>query len=269
MATGFDADSSGGMLVASNPIILTYHSISSGPSPLKIPPSLFAEQLEWLKVNAQLVPLEQIVAALAAQEPLPERAVALTFDDGFQDFYSDAAPLLRHYDFPATVFLPVQFCGRTNAWPGQPSWVEKQPLMSWEQIQELAHQGIRFGAHGMTHRALTELTAEELESELAASKREITERTGHVAQFLCYPYGRWSPSVRAAAARHFAGACATSAGVVRADSDPYVLPRVDAHYVRTPALFRSLLTPGFPAYLALRRWVRRLRGQPEGYLAKR
>ena len=257
------------MLVASNPIVLTYHSISSGRSPLKIPPSLFAEQLEWLKAKAQVVPLERIVAALTAQEPLPERAVALTFDDGFQDFYSDAAPLLRRYDFPATVFLPVQFCGRTNAWPGQPSWVEEQPLMRWEQIRELANQGIRFGAHGMSHRALTELSPEELESELVASKREITERTGQATQFLCYPYGRWNPAVRAAAARHFEGACATSAGVVRANSDPYALPRVDAHYVRMPACFRSLLAPGFPAYLALRRWIRRLRGQPEGYLATR
>lgn len=255
------------MSVTPNPVVLTYHSISPGRSPLKIPPSLFAEQLEWLKANAQVVPLEQVVAALAAREPLPQRAVALTFDDGFQDFHSAAAPLLHRYGFPATVFLPVQFCGRTNAWPGQPSWVEEQPLMRWEQIQELTRQGIRFGAHGMTHRALTELSPEELESELATSKREITERTGQATRFLCYPYGRWSPAVRAAAARHFEGACATSAGVVRTDSDPYALPRVDAHYVRMPACFRSLLTPGFSTYLAIRRWIRRLRGQPEGYLS--
>ena len=141
--------------------------------------------------------------------------------------------------------------------------------MGWEQIQELAHQGIRFGAHGMTHRALTELSPEELESELATSKREIIERTGQAARYLCYPYGRWSPAVRAAAARHFEGACATSASVVRTGSDPYVLPRVDAHYVRMPACFRSLLTPAFPAYLAVRRWIRRLRGQPERYLSNR
>lgn len=257
------------MPVALSAVVLTYHSISSGHSPLKIHPSLFAEQLRWLTANAQVVPLEKVVAALTAREPLPERAVALTFDDGFQDFYSAAAPLLRRYDFPATVFLPVQFCGRTNAWPGQPSWVEEQPLMRWEQVRELARQRICFGAHGVTHRALTELSPEELESELATSKREIAEKTGQSTRFLCYPYGKWSPAVRAATERHFEGACATSAGVVCATSDPYALPRVDAHYVRRPVCFRNLFSPGFPAYLAVRRWIRRLRGQPEGYLSSR
>jgi peptidoglycan/xylan/chitin deacetylase (PgdA/CDA1 family) len=256
------------MTVASNPIVLTYHSISSGRSPLRISPSLFAEQLDWLNANARVVPLERIVAALAAREPLPERAVVLTFDDGFQDFFSDAAPLLRRYNFPATVFLPVQFCGKTNAWPGQPSWVAEQPLLRWEQIRELAQQGIGFGSHGMSHRAFTELQPEELESELVSSKHAITEKTGQTTRLLCYPYGRWNEAVRAAAARHFECACATSAGLIRSDSDLFALPRVDAHYVRSPVCFRRMLAPGFPAYVAGRRWIRRLQGQPEGYLAK-
>lgn len=235
---------------------------------MKIGPSLFAEQLAWLKANAQVVSLDQIVAALTSRRPLPERAIVLTFDDGFLDFYSDAAPLLIRHGFPATVFLPVQFCGRTNAWPGQPSWVEPQALMNWVQVQELAREGISFGSHGVTHRAFTELTAEELETELASSKKAIAEQTGRAVPFLCYPYGRWNATVTKAAARHFDGACATSAAAVRADSDPFALPRVDAHYLRDASRFRSLFTGGFRGYLALRRWIRRLRGQPEGYLSK-
>jgi peptidoglycan/xylan/chitin deacetylase (PgdA/CDA1 family) len=70
----------------SYPIILTYHSIAAGDSPLRIPPALFTEQMEWLKAHAEVMPLGRIVKPLATGGAIPERAVALTFDDGFLDF---------------------------------------------------------------------------------------------------------------------------------------------------------------------------------------
>jgi peptidoglycan/xylan/chitin deacetylase (PgdA/CDA1 family) len=252
------------MSVAANPVILTYHSISHGRSPLKIAPSLFAEQMEWLKAHARVVPLSEIVEALHLGVGLPEHTVVLTFDDGFADFHTHAAPLLRRHEFPATVFLPTEWCGRTNAWPGQPAWVEEQPLLSWEQVHDLADEYLQFGAHGVSHADLTQLTPEACEHEITESKSALEDCTGFLARFFCYPYGRWNSGVREMVARHYQGACSTLAGSVDPQADVFVLPRVDAHYVRQANWFRALFTRRFAAYIAVRRAIRRLRRQPEG-----
>jgi peptidoglycan/xylan/chitin deacetylase (PgdA/CDA1 family) len=256
------------MDAALKPVILTYHSISGGASPLEISPALFIEQMEWLKANARVVPLAVLPPMLAGGESFSPRVVVLTFDDGFRNFYSAAAPVLSRFGFPATVFLPTSFLGRTNAWPGQPSWVAPQPLMEWAQVRELAEQGISFGSHSVTHPDLTTLAAAELEQELGKSQREIESQTGRPAEFFCYPYGRWNSAVRAAAQRVYRGACCTGAGVVESDADPFALPRVDAHYVRSSVWFRRLFTRSFEAYIATRRMIRRLRRQPEGIYSR-
>jgi len=247
-----------------NPVILTYHSISHGDSPLKISPELFAEQMEWLRDNARVVSLGEIVAALASRRPLPERTVVLTFDDGFHDFYTSAAPLLHRWGLPATVFLATGYCGRTNGWPGQPDWVDREPLLNWEHVAELARQGFSFGAHSVSHPVLTRLPVVEAQREILQCKAQIEERVGRTVEFFSYPYGCWNPAVRSMVNQHYKGACATVARAINSGSDLFALPRADAHYVRHRRLFRMLFTGRFLAYLATRRLIRRVRRAPEG-----
>jgi len=256
------------MGAAQYPVILTYHSISPGNSPLKISPSLFAEQMEWLRANARVAPLGEVVAVLADGKTLPERTVVLTFDDGFRDFHFAAAGVLRRLGFPATIFLPTAYCGKSNSWPGQPDWVDREALLDWPQVAELARDGFQFGAHSVNHLDLTALAPEEAETEIAGSKAEIEQHTRQPVEFFAYPYGRWNSSVRALVRRHCRGACATAAGVVEPAADPLALPRADAHYVRSPARFRMLFTARFVAYLAARRLIRRLRGKPKGFYSR-
>jgi peptidoglycan/xylan/chitin deacetylase (PgdA/CDA1 family) len=241
-------------------VILTYHSIFEGTSPLKIAPRLFAEQMEWLKANARVAPLEEVVDCLTESKPLPARTVVLTFDDGFADFYTHAAPVLRRTRMPAIVFLPTAFCGGTNRWPGQPGWVEEQRLMSWDQLRELAEEGFSFGAHSVTHPDLCRTAEPALEREIAGSKSEIEQQTGHNVKFFCYPYGRSDERVRHAVSRHYRAACSTRTAMLAAGADLFALPRVDAHLVRHPAIFGNLFARPFPVYLGARRLVRELRG---------
>jgi peptidoglycan/xylan/chitin deacetylase (PgdA/CDA1 family) len=256
------------MNAALKPVILTYHSIADGASPLEIPPAIFAQQMEWLRSNARVVPLGELVDALANHMPLPERTVVLSFDDGFRDFHAAAAPVLLRLGLPATVFLPTMYAGGKNDWPGQPSWVVPQPLMDWAQVRELAEYGIEFGSHSVTHPDLTSLSAAKCKQELEMSKQEIESHTARPADFFCFPYGRWNLDVKDAAGYYYEGACSTGAGVVEPDADPYALPRVDAHYVRNPAWFRRLFTRSFEAYITARRMIRLLRGKPEGTYAR-
>jgi peptidoglycan/xylan/chitin deacetylase (PgdA/CDA1 family) len=132
----------------------------------------------------------------------------------------------------------------------------------------LAQNGFNFGAHSISHPVLPSLSVNEAEHEIAGSKAQIEERTGQRVDFFAYPYGRWSPAVRDLVSRHYQGACSTGAGVVEQDADPFALPRVDAHYVRRPALFRMLFTGSFVTYIAIRRTIRQIRRQPEGLYAR-
>jgi peptidoglycan/xylan/chitin deacetylase (PgdA/CDA1 family) len=247
-----------------NPVILTYHSISHGDSPLKVSPELFAEQMEWLRDNAQITSLRAIASALEGHGSLPERAVVLTFDDGFQDFYTAAAPLLHRWGLPATVFLPTGYVGRTNGWPGQPDWVDQQPLLDWQQVAELAGEGFNFGAHSVNHPVLSWLPAPEAQQEITQCKAQIEERVGQPVEFFCYPYGRWNPAVRNIVNQHYKGACATIARAVDPSSDRFALPRADVHYLRHRWVFRMLFKRRFLAYLTTRRLIRRARREPEG-----
>jgi len=224
--------------------------------------------MEWLCAHVRVVPLGEVVAALAGRRPLPQRAVVLTFDDGFRDFYSSAAPVLRDLRLPATIFLPTGYCGNTNCWPSQPEYVSKEALLDWNQVIGLVQDGFKIGAHGINHCDLTGLSIEAAEQEIAGSKDEIEGRTACEVEFFAYPYGRWKPTLRTLVLGHYRGACATAAGVIEPDADPFALPRTDAHYVRNPSCFRMLFTTPFLAYVTTRRLIRRMRWQPEGFYAR-
>jgi len=237
-------------------VILTYHSISKGPSPLCIPPDVFAGQMSWLKANAHVVPLTVLVESLAHDQPMPQRTVALTFDDGFADFYTEAAPTLRRLELTAVVFLPAAHCGRIASWDVQAGG---RPLMSWAQIRELAAQGLSFGSHSMTHPALISLTDTELAYELAESKRSIEAEIGQDVRFFCYPYGCFDERTRRAVTSYYSGgACSTNPRALARAEDLFTLPRIDAHYVRNFAMFRSIFTGRFRLYLCARRFMRNL-----------
>jgi len=250
---------------AHHPVILTYHSIADGPSPLEIPPKIFVQQMEWLAANARVAPLAEIVDAIKKKTPLPERTAALTFDDGYADFAEHAAPVLQRLNLRAVVFLPTAFAGGANTWPNPYS--ARKPLMSWDQIKVLS-AGFEFGCHSHAHLDLTEADASVACADLKQSIIELETRLGKSRRFFCYPYGRWNNNAREIVSQLFEGACTTGAGLAEPDSDPYALPRVDAHYVRDLNRFRTLFTPEFEGYLRLRRWVRRLRCQPEGKVAR-
>lgn len=248
------------------PVILTYHSVSEGQLPTQIGAGLFTEQMEWLHANARVAPLAEIVSALAKRTALPKRTVALTFDDGYRDFYSSAAPVLRRLKMPATIFLPTGFCGGGSR-PGNRAWRPDSALLDWKEVADLAREGFEFGGHSVSHSDLTALTGEEALREIRDSQSEIEERTGRTVNFFAYPYGRWSAAIRTIVQHQYWGACSTGAGVVQSEADPFALPRVDAHYLRRPASLHMMFTSRFLAYVATRRLIRRIRRQPEGIYA--
>ena len=144
---------------------------------------------------------------------------------------------------------------------------KEENLLSWQEVSELANDGFSFGAHSVNHPNLTALPISVAEREIVASKAQIEKQVGKPVEFFAYPYGRWNAAVRGLVGNHFQGACATAAAPVGPNCDPFALPRADINYLRHPACFQRLFTSSFVAYLSARRLVRRLRGQPEGFMS--
>lgn len=252
--------------------VLTYHSLDDSGSVISVSPSLFAEQMRVLH-EAAISTLSLPAAAQALRDGrVPAEAVVLTFDDGFENFYQHAYPVLRRYGFTATVFLVTDYCERDNSWPSQPAHVARRPLLRWAQVREMSEAGVAFGAHSRTHPDLTRLSSRDAEAEMLASKRAIEEALQRPVESFAYPYGAYDEAVKRLTAAHFQLACSTKLDFATPGSDLLALERLDMYYLRHPRLFRRLLSGEVRTYIRLRRLARDVRpmlvgrfGRPQGY----
>jgi peptidoglycan/xylan/chitin deacetylase (PgdA/CDA1 family) len=170
--------------------ILCYHRFGAGTgattSKMVVSAGNFAAQLDWLARNDyRVLPLSQLQGFLEGRQPLPQRSVVITFDDGYESVHRHALPLLRRYGFPATLFVYTDFIGASDA-------------LSWAQLKELVASGlVDVQAHSKSHRNLIERETGETDErhrqmiELEArTPRDLLERQldVRISQF-AYPYG--------------------------------------------------------------------------------
>jgi peptidoglycan/xylan/chitin deacetylase (PgdA/CDA1 family) len=169
--------------------ILCYHRFGLGPNKMTVTPAQFEAQLDWLARNHyRVLRLGDLTGFLAGREPLPQRSVVITIDDGYESVHRHAFPLLRKYGFPATVFIYTDFVGARDA-------------MSWAQLRELAASGLfDIQGHSKTHRSLVQRTPAETDADFrqavdgelrlsrAALERQLAALGVQVRHF-AYPYG--------------------------------------------------------------------------------
>jgi peptidoglycan/xylan/chitin deacetylase (PgdA/CDA1 family) len=236
--------------------ILTYHSVDPSGSPISIDAGVFRRQVTWLASGrVQVVNLAQLLRL--SDETC---AVALTFDDGFANFATEAAPLLRDRGLPATLFVVTDHVGRDNRWRGGgDAGVPALPLLDWDALGRLHEAGVTIGAHTRTHPRLTRLDRPMLEAELAGAAAEIERRLGERPETLAYPYGDVDNQVARAAAACYQWACTTELRPLSNAESRFRLPRLDSWYLQDPAWLAHWGSPQFRAWLWCRRQGRRLR----------
>lgn len=237
--------------------ILTWHSIDGSGSPISVAPEQWRAQAAWLAGSGvRVLSMERLLA-----EPGPEPAVALTFDDGFANFATEALPVLEERGFPATVFVVSGHAGRDNRWAGRSSTIiPRLPLLDWDALARLPHSLVTIGAHTRTHPHLDQVEDEaQLESELHGSARDIEARTGRRPDIVAYPYGGLSPAAVRIAGAHFRWGCTTDLRPLGGAEQPMLLPRIDVHYLRTPWRFGRWGSLRLRGWLRLRRAGRRIR----------
>jgi peptidoglycan/xylan/chitin deacetylase (PgdA/CDA1 family) len=240
--------------------LLTYHSIDDHGSIVSTRPAAFRQQMQFLSAQSfRSIRLSELVELLHMKLPLPPKHVCLTFDDGYQNVYSDAFPVLQEHGFTATVFLVTRYCGRYNDWPGNLKSLKRAPLLSWNQLKEMTRFGIECGSHTLTHPDLTRIPLRHAEEEIIQSKREIEDKTGEPVTLFAYPYGSYNSHIKTTVRGHFSGACSTRLGNVRNGTDPYTIRRIDSWFVSNARRFSNLTTTSLAGYLQARQVLRDLK----------
>jgi peptidoglycan/xylan/chitin deacetylase (PgdA/CDA1 family) len=186
--------------------ILAYRRISPGGLDA-ITPQVFEQQLHNLKDHDYYsASWEDWQSAKLAKTPLPGKAVLMTFDGGYLDFFQYAWPVLKRFDFTATVFLVAELIGKTNNW--EKAEFEEVQLMGWPEILQLRDAGIEFGSMSATHQPLTALSPTEIVREGAKSRAILERGLEKSVKCFAYPYGDFDPVVA-----HLIGATGYTFGV--------------------------------------------------------
>ena len=239
--------------------ILTYHSIDESGSPISIDPRVFRIHVSFLAAGRpRVVPLADIASPTA-----PDDAVALTFDDGFQNFRDIAAPLLAELGLPATVFVVSDHVGGKNNWAsaarGSSHPVPTLPLMSWDALGVLAQHGVEIGAHSRRHPRLTAVSAQVLAEEVSGGADRIAAALGVRPTSFAYPYDDLDHAVVSAVGATYRRACTTELRALAPDDESMRLPRLDAYYFRATGQLEQWGTTAFQRRMWLRAQARRVR----------
>lgn len=159
--------------------------------------------------------LPEIVAAMREGRTLPDRTVALTVDDAFLSAYTEAWPALRQAGFPLTIFVATDVLDAGG-----------ERYMNWDQLREMAAQGVTIGAHSASHLHMIGAPADQITAEIEKSNARFQEELGFRPTLFAYPYGEMSLAVRQAVIdAGFIAAFGQHSGVAEAGLDPFYLPR--------------------------------------------
>jgi len=191
---------------------------------LSVSPALFAQQLAAIHAAGYSV---ITMADLMAHKGGP-KTVVLTFDDGYEDFYTTAYPMLQQYGWKATLYI---ISGKIGG-----------PYMSWQQIQDLHNNGFEIGAHTVDHPSLDKITPAQQHHEIFDSKTTLEQEIGAPVTAFCYPSGRYNAlTVQMVKQAGFTSATTTKEGIATTKSDAFLLPRVRIDPSITPdALLQAL-----------------------------
>jgi peptidoglycan/xylan/chitin deacetylase (PgdA/CDA1 family) len=149
----------------------------------------FALQMRYLKMAGyRVISMRDAVQALQGELPVPPKAVVLTFDDAYENFYEYALPHLHAHGFPATVYAISRMLGKNADWLASDGH-HAAPLMSAARLRELLGLGIEIGSHSSSHVRLGGLAAARVREETIRSKMELEDALGSGVDHFCYPYG--------------------------------------------------------------------------------
>ena len=172
--------------------ILCYHRFGSGHTKLAVSEKKFKQQMKYLDDNNyNVIPMKDVYDFLENKKPLPRKSVVITIDDGYRSTYDTAFPVLKSYNFPATLFLYTDFTGARDA-------------ISWKQAKLMNQSGLMdIQPHSKTHPNMSLRKSDESQiayqarilQEITVPGKEITKRLNNNMHTFAYPYGDTNPMI--------------------------------------------------------------------------
>lgn len=195
--------------------VLTYHHVGDGKEWYYVGAGEFETHLKYLKENGfSVLNLAEASEVLAGKRAMPQRPVVVTFDDGYEDNFSAALPLLEKYGMRATFFI-------TTGKMGQPEY------LTWSQARAMQKRGMEIGSHTVNHYTLNEINLKEFERELLSSRLMLQSNIPMPAVFFANPFGETAPAVVELLRKTgYQAACASVVGINRPGENPYRLKRM-------------------------------------------
>lgn len=216
---GLDFLTPGGMPV------LMYHSVDYNKIFFTVKPEDFQKQTAHLfKKKYSVISLARSVEMIKNKEKIPSKTLVLTFDDGFEDNYFNVFPILKKYNFPATIFLATDFIGKEKKSESTGIFLK---TLHWEQIKEMHDSDlIDFEPHTCSHRELTKISLQEAVKEITESKKVLEDNLQKSCRFFAYPRGRYNRAIiNILKENNFLAALTVKPGRARTTCDLLELPR--------------------------------------------
>lgn len=187
--------------------VLIYHRVTGTlPFELDLSPRLFERQIQHLHDRGTILSLPEALELLQSGV-VEQDGWVLTFDDGYEDFYTRVFPILKEWDIPATVYVTTGFVEGEISHPFSRQINQDVQPMSWDMVGELMeHPLITVGDHTRTHPAIDRLSPEQVTEEVERSLELFEKRTGRKPVHFAYPFGRWSRQAEAVIRKFFRSA---------------------------------------------------------------
>ena len=197
--------------------IMMYHNVNYSDKPWAntVSPEHFARQMAYLRDQRyNVVSFKEVVDSIWNKKKLPKKTVVITFDDGYEDNYKYAFPILKQYHFPAIIFVVTYVVG-------------KPEFLTWEQIKEMEKNGISFGSHTRLHVYLPSVDQAEQRNQIQISREIMEQQLGHRVEYFAYPTGGFNDSIiELLKQSKYKAACTTNRGWRHANENPYIIKRI-------------------------------------------
>jgi len=202
-----------------NIVCFVYHRFGDDRYPsTNISINDFEGHLQYLKDNGyNVVTLGQALNLLNSQSGVPGKTAVLTIDDGYKSFLDNAMPLLRKFNYKATLFLNTKQVGNKD-------------FVSWHEVKGLMDEGIEIGDHSHSHAYFVNNKKDEIvpkfKNDLKQSQEIFIKELGFAPDLFSYPYGEYTNSMKEVLKElGFRAAIAQNSGVISGFNDMYALPR--------------------------------------------
>lgn len=193
--------------------VYMYHSINETPlsadTALSVRPDDFEVQLQFYQESGYTaITAEELPKADKVKKP-----IVITLDDGYEDNYTNAYPLLKKYNMKATIFVVTDEIGKAG-------------YLTKEQIKEMTQSGvIQIGSHTASHLNLKQISPSDADAQLQSSKQILSDLLGEEVTAVSYPGGFWNREIARQAEKYYDIAFITFGAHTYEKDKRYQVPR--------------------------------------------